>query len=87
MAALPTNQGQQQASVRAVTGSAQMFNGDWMQLFDDAGIPSGFFDGRLLAWINQKLAASYGFLPQAMQAFAESEGYYNWSSMGTFDAS
>jgi hypothetical protein len=81
-----TNQGARQQSVRDVTGTALDYNGDWHALFDLAGIPAGDFNGRLLAWINGRLGVTYPDLPGAMQAFAESQGAYNWSSMGTFDA-
>lgn len=82
-----TNQELQLASVREVTGTAYGWPGDWHALFDLAGIPQGDFNGRLLAWINDYLGTSYAGLPQAMQAFAVDQGYINWSSMGTFDAS
>lgn len=87
MVALPTNQGQQQASVQLVTGTAYSYIGDWMQLFADDGITVGQFNGALLTWINQKLGTTYGNLMQAQQAFAEDQGYLSWSQMGTFDAS
>lgn len=82
-----TNQGARQDSVRAVTGTTLTYDGDWLALFDAAAIPAGMFDGRLLRWINGKLTSSYSNLPEAMQAFATDQGYYNWSSMGPFDAS
>ena len=81
-----TNQGLQQASVRAVTGTTSTFNGDFMALFAQAGITESQYDGALLAWINQKLSASYTNLPNAMQAFAVDQGYLNWTQMGTFNA-
>lgn len=82
-----TAQGARQASIRAVTGSAETYEGDWHRLFDLASIPVGTFNGRLLAWINQKLSTSYTNLPEAQQAMAVANGAYNWASMGTFSAS
>lgn len=82
-----TNDGLRQASVRAVTGTALDYNGDWMALFDLAGIAKGFFDERFLAWLNLKLSATYASLPSAMQALASSLGVFNFNSIGTFDAS
>jgi hypothetical protein len=81
-----TQQGDRQASVRAVTGTALTYEGDWHALFDAAGVAAGTFDGRLLAWINQKLSTSYANLPQAQQALAVANGAANFSSMGTFNA-
>lgn len=82
-----SNQGLQQQSVRTITGTSLTYEGDWLALFDAAAIPAGDFNGRLLAWINVKLSTSYTNLPQAQQALAENQGAYNFSSMGTFDAS
>jgi hypothetical protein len=77
-------QGDRQASVRALTGTALSYEGDWHALFDLAGIPDGDFNGRLLAWCNAQLAASYTNTNDAMQAFAASKGAANWSSLGSF---
>lgn len=84
---MATNQGLRQASVRAVTGTALDYNGDWHALFDQAGIHPGEFNGRLLAWINGYLGTSYPDLPGAMQGFAKNRGYLTWDAMGTFNAS
>jgi len=79
-----SQQGLRQASVRALTSTAYDYNGDWHALFDLDGIGSGDFNGRLLAWINQKLVATHTNVNDAMQAFAEAKGAVNWSSLGTF---
>lgn len=80
-------QSDRQASVRAVTATTLDYNADWSGLFDAAGIAAGDWNGRLLAWINLKLGTSHTNVLAAMQAFAVSKGFNNWSSMGTFDAS
>ena len=80
-----TNQGDRQASVRAVTGTTWDYNGDWHALFDTAGIASGTFNERMIAWINGYLGASYTNINDAMQAFAVDQGFNDWDSMGTFD--
>lgn len=76
--------GYRQASVRAVTGSAETYEGDWHRLFDQAGIRQEQFNGRMLLWINLMMGRTYINLPEAMQAFAESRGAANFSSLGTF---
>lgn len=81
-----SQQGLRQASVRAVTLTANPYEGDWHALFDLAAIPQGPFNGRLLSWINIKLQKSFTSLPEAQQALAEANGAVNFSSMGTFDA-
>ena len=81
---MSTNDGQRQASVRAATGTALTYNGDWHALFDQSSIPAGPFDSRLLAWINGQLSASFTEINGAMDAFAISRGAPNWSSLGTF---
>lgn len=82
-----SQQSLRQASVRAVTGSAETYEGDWHRLFDLASLADGHFNGRLLRWINLKLTAAYANLPEAMQALATSLGVFNWDAIGTFDAS
>lgn len=79
-------QGDRQASIRGVTGTAFNVTGDWCALFTLRGIPatSGDFNGRMLAYINAKLVQNYSNLPQAMQALAVANGATNFSSMGTF---
>lgn len=92
-----SQQGLRQASVRARTGSAETYEGDWHRLFTLDGITQGntdslgifrpaTFNSRFLLWINLKLGTSYTNLPEAMQALAASFGAYNFSSLGTFDA-
>jgi hypothetical protein len=81
-----SQQGLRQASVRAVTGTALTYEGDWHALFDQASLPEGTFNDRLLRWINLKLAAAFTELNGAMQALAEDFGAYNFSSLGTFNA-
>lgn len=93
-----SQQGLRQASVRAVTGSAETYEGDWHRLFTLAGIPAGnadslgvyrpaTFNERMLAWINLKLSAAHTEINGAMQALATYGGAFNFSSLGTFDAS
>lgn len=82
-----SQQGDRQASVRAVTGTALTYEGDFHALFTAASVAAGTFDERLLAWINLKLGATYNNLPQAQQALATSLGATNFGAIGTFDAS
>lgn len=81
-----TQQELRQASVRAVTGTTLDYNGDWMALFDAAGIAKGNFDERMLLWINLKLSSAYAELNGAMQALAAANAAFNFSSLGTFSA-
>lgn len=84
---MATNQGDRQASVRAVTGTAYSYEGDFHALFDAASIPAGQFNGRMLAWINAKLGTSYTDLNGAMNALAVNQGAKSWNEMGAFTAS
>jgi len=79
-----TQQGLRQASARELSGFATEtnYNEDLTRLFDAQGVPAGTFNERQLRWINGSMAASYTNLNEAMQAYAESQGAYNWSSMG-----
>ncbi len=83
-----SNQGSRQGVVRAATGTTLPVNGDWMQLFDDTATvqATGTFNERLLSYTNVKLSASHTNINAAKQAFAENEGFNNWSSMNTFTA-
>jgi hypothetical protein len=83
---MPTNHEGIQAAVRARSGSTANldWNGDWHHLWDEEEIAAGMFNERMLAWINVELApATYTNVAEAMQAYAESLGFYNWSSMNT----
>lgn len=82
-----TNQSARQASVRAVTGSANTYEGDWHFLFDLSAIPVGTFNERLLRWINLKLSTAYAEINGAMAALAAHFGVSDFSSLGAFDAS
>jgi hypothetical protein len=84
-----SNQGNVQAAVRTRHGQAgnRDWNGDWHELWDQEETPAGTFNERMLAWINTELGASHTSLPGAMQAYAEDQGAYNWSSMSTINAS
>lgn len=76
-----TNQGDRQASVRALTGTAFDYNGDWSALFDQEGYSSASFNERFLAWLNGRLGTTYSNLSCAMQAFAEANGFFNWDAV------
>lgn len=79
-----SNQGLRQAVVRGSTSTALTYEGDWHALFDADSITAGPYEGRLLAWINAKLSASYTNVNEAKQAYAVDQGFNNWDSMGTF---
>lgn len=83
---MASNQGDRQAAVRAITGTALSYEGDWHALFDLSGIRVGDFNGRLLAWINQALLTSYVEINGAKAAFATSVGVENWDSVTTLGA-
>ena len=79
-----SNQGDRQASVRGSTSTVWDYNGDWHALFDSASIAAGTFDERMLAWCNAQMSSSHTNVGEAKQAYAESQGFANWDSMGTF---
>lgn len=81
-----SQQGYRQASVRAVTGTAFTYEGDWHALFDLSSLPQDTFNGRMLRWINLKLTTSYTEINEALQALATANGAFNFSSLGAFDA-
>lgn len=81
-----SQQGLRQASVRAVTSTTGTYEGDWHALFTVRGIAAGDFNGRMIAYVNNKLTASYNNVNDAMQALATNAGATNFSSMGTFTA-
>jgi len=79
-----SNQGLKQASIRAVTGTAWDYNGDWHALFNLYGVADGDTNGRMLAWINAALGTSYTELNGAQAAYAISQGARSWGELGTF---
>jgi hypothetical protein len=77
-----TNQGELQGAIRALTGTANTYNGDWHALFDDYGITSGNeYNGRLVEWLQEQLLSSSTNLGDLMQQYATMLGYYNWNSI------
>lgn len=80
---MTTNQEGQHAAIRDNTGTARSLNEDWHALWDAAGIAAGPFNARMLAWINQRLSASYSNISGAMSAYASDAGYDRWNAMGT----
>lgn len=92
-------QGLRQTSVRAITGTARDYNGDWSALFD-LYMPAGDWNARLLQWINLQLLqtfvpdvsganqtfVAYTDLSGAMAAFAAQQGVTTWSEIGSFNA-
>lgn len=65
-----SNQSARQASVRAVTGTAFTYEGDWHALFTASGIPDGDFNGRFLQWLNARIPEPKTNLVDAMASYA-----------------
>lgn len=84
---MATNDEAKLASVQAATGTARGWNGDWIALFDAAGIAAGDFNGRMLAWINAQLGTSYTSLVTAQNALAVNQGAASWGQLGAFSTS
>ena len=83
---MASNQEKGIVSLEAAIGFSAHYNSEWEALWDLSGTAAHAWNGRMLAWINDKLKTSYTNLPQAQQAFADYYGAYNWSSLGSFDA-
>lgn len=81
MSAADPIQSQLQASIRAITGTANSYEGDWHALFDKSAIAAGPFNGRLLAWLNAQLGRTYASLPEAQQAYAVLNGAFSWATL------
>lgn len=82
---MSTNQEAQMAALISYLGggyASHTYEGLWHAFWDDKLIASGSFDERMLAWINDTLVSSYTNVNEAMQAYAEDQGFYSWSSMG-----
>ena len=73
-----------QVSLNGATGKTGMFDKSWEQLWDHKGMPAGFWNERMLLWINARLGTSYTNLPQAQQAFAVSLDVANYNFIGSF---
>jgi hypothetical protein len=76
-----SNQGLLQQSIRGITSTTHVFNGDWLALFALSNITTGTWDERCLAWINVEMSASYTNLADAQHAYAVSQGFDRWSDM------
>lgn len=78
-----SNQSGIQASIRAFTGTAYNYEGDWHALFDLQSIPAGDFNGRLLRWINTQLGSNYDEINSAMNAYARNAGVASWNELSS----
>jgi hypothetical protein len=74
-----------QTSLRGATGkTTTQFNEDWEAVWNQEGVPAGFWNERMLLYINTRLGTAYTNLPQAQQALAASLDVANYDSIGTF---
>jgi hypothetical protein len=84
-----SKQGERQAQARLISNSTSnnTYNEDLRLAFEaEITIPSGAtFNEAQLLWINSRLGRTFTNINEAMQAFAASEGAYNWSSLGILD--
>ena len=81
---MSTNQELRQASIRAVTSTTGTLNEDWIALFDVRAIPAGSFNERMIGYLQGQLVSTETNLPELKDAFAVSQGFEKWDSMGTF---
>lgn len=79
-----SNQEKRQQSIRAITGTAYFYEDDWHALFDLSGVAEGFFNERMLRWLNMNMADAYTNLPDAMRAYAALQSVSTWGEVGTF---
>jgi hypothetical protein len=81
----PSNQSARHASLLAALGAGyedRTCESAWHAFWDTQGIAANKpFNERMLLWINSTLGTSYEHLSGAMQAYAESRGFFNWDSM------
>ena len=78
-----SNQSALQTALRASTGTALTYEGDWHAYWDSQGISSGRFNERMLEWIKSVEAGAPDSLPGAMTHYAIQAGFTNWDSMTT----
>lgn len=76
-----TNQGGIQSALRASTGTAHTYEGDWHAYWDSQSIAAGPFNGRMLAWIKSVYPAAPDDVQGAMNYYAIQSGFANWASM------
>ena len=82
-----SNDGDRQQVMRTSTSKALDYNGDWMAKFDAAGIAAGDFNGRMLAFVNAQLAASFTEINSALRAYAIAQtttGAKSFNELGPF---
>lgn len=79
-----SQQSLRQASIRAVTGTAGTHNEDWIALFNLRGMAAGSFEARMIAYVNNKLTASYTEVNAALAALAADASAGQFQAMGTF---
>lgn len=84
-----TNQGNRQASARAIhgLGAGRTYNGDlYAMAVAEASVPAGTtLNGALLIWANTRLSASHTNVTDALNAFAVDLGFRAWHEVGLFN--
>jgi hypothetical protein len=80
---MTTNQEGVHQALRDSTATSGSYSSDWHALFDADGIAAGPFNSRMLAWINQTLAASYTNVIDAMRDYAVDQGFERWTDINT----
>jgi hypothetical protein len=77
------SQAAKHASICAYLGTTpRAYNGDFHALFDTDGIAGGDFNGRLTAWICNRLDADIGDVNGAMAAYAQARNRGSWAALG-----
>lgn len=80
-----SNQGDRQASFRALGGTALNLEGDMLAAFAAASPARtvGTFNERFMLWLQDQTGSAATSLPQLMQLYADGQGVTNWSSVDT----
>jgi hypothetical protein len=85
-----STQGDRQASWRTISGTSTTYAGDQMAAMatelEAHSLPvPDTIAGRMVAWLQLRLGSSDDNLNNLLVAWAESEGAYNSSSIGSFE--
>jgi hypothetical protein len=75
-------QSEMQQSIRALTGTTNTVEGDFLALFDLEGIAAGTFNGRLKAWADHRLGGSpHPDIMGSLNALAVTWGFDAWNNV------
>lgn len=83
---MTTNQESRHASYRAISGTTDTYNGDALAAMAVDGFSSGTFNGRQIAWLQEKTGSDATNINDLRALYAQQSGVDRWDAVTSFGA-